>query len=99
MTSNPTRENRFFVDSGVLISAAISKSGYARDLIFMGFDGLVHLFASEYVFDETRRNLARKSPAPLEFFDMFLRLDIIQLANPSKSLVQRVALRVEPKDA
>ncbi len=99
MVSNPSRQDRIFVDSSVLISASISKSGYARDLIFLGIDGSVQLVASAYVLEETRRNLARKSPGAIEFFRMFLELGIVQLVDPPRSLVVQVAHRVEPKDA
>ena len=77
----------------------MSRTGYARDLLSMGIDGTVQLVASAYVLDETRRNLARKSPDAVPFFDLFLELDVIHVAHPSESLVREIALRVEPKDA
>ena len=63
MTSAQTSQsNGVFVDSSVLIAAAISVNGAARDLLLRGFRCDLLLYISDDVLTETERNLTRKAP-------------------------------------
>ena len=81
------RSNRVFVDSSVLIAAAISAKGAARDLIRHGFRGDVDLYVSSMVFEESERNLTLKAPDALADFCIFRDLLIAHLVEPPLSLV------------
>lgn len=54
--------NRVFVDASVLFAAAYSATGSARDLIILSLEGKVTLVGSEFVIEEVKRNLAKKTP-------------------------------------
>jgi predicted nucleic acid-binding protein len=49
---------RIFIDSSVLFSAANSTRGHSYDLIMLSAQGKIILVMSDYVLEETRRNLA-----------------------------------------
>jgi predicted nucleic acid-binding protein len=53
---------RVFLDSSVLLAAAYSATGSARDLVMAAIQGRVGLAPSQYVLDETERNLLRRAP-------------------------------------
>lgn len=100
MASDPTiSPTSVFVDSSVLIAAAISARGSARELLLQGLRGQRKLFLSPLVLDETERNLIRKAPAALPTFEVFRQALPAQHGDPPKSLVLRVARVVELKDA
>ena len=86
-----------FLDASVLIPAAISSRGSARDLVEAGQRGQVRLVVSQDVLDEAERNLNRKAPPALPTFweqrDRFARVE------PTSDLVVEVARPIEPKDA
>jgi predicted nucleic acid-binding protein len=90
---------KVFVDSSVLIAAAISPTGSARALILRGIEGSLSLFLSALVLDETQRNLAKKAPAALPAFAVFREALVAQLAEPPRELVLAVSQRIELKDA
>lgn len=50
---------RLFIDSSVLFSAANSAKGHSRDLLLMGASGEITIVISDYVLEETRRNLGQ----------------------------------------
>jgi len=52
-----------------------------------------------YVILETRRNLGKKAPQTLGFFEAFLLSEAVQSIEPPITLVRQVAEIVEPKDA
>ena len=52
---------------------------------------------SALVVDETRRNLARKSPRALPFFEAFLTRGVVQSVEPPAPLVWQVAASITPK--
>lgn len=89
---------RVFIDSSILIAAAISAKGSARDLILCSMRGKSTLYISTLVLEETERNLARKAPVALPAFET-LRGLLTSIVDPDKSLVLRVAEVVETKDA
>ncbi len=65
-----------FIDSSVLIAAAISPTGSAHDLIGLALRGVIEWYVSTLVLDETQRNLARKAPEALSPFVQSLRLTL-----------------------
>lgn len=90
---------RVFVDSSVFFAAAYSASGRARDLLLSGASGAVDLVVSQYVVDETRRNLARSAPGQLHTFVALLAQLPFQYCEPALALVQTVTAIVVAKDA
>ncbi len=100
MTSaQTTQSNSVFIDSSVLIAAAISINGAARDLLLRGFRCDLVLYISDDVLTETERNLTRKAPEAVEAFGVFRDLLVCRLVNPTAALVVSTAAIVEPKDA
>ncbi|MGH2447523.1 MAG: PIN domain-containing protein [Chloroflexota bacterium] len=87
------------LDSSVLIAGAISPHGSARDLLDAGLDDRASLYLSTLVLQETERNLARKAPAALPMFRLFIDALRPQLVDPSTEQVLEAARVVEPKDA
>ena len=94
-----TRATRVFLDSSVLIAAAISPRGSARDLVLQGLRGEWSLCLSSLVLEETERNLARKAPAALPAFNGFRETLTANLVDPPKATVLAVAETVAIKDA
>lgn len=104
MASAATRRNpRVFVDSSVVIAASISGAGRARDLLRAAIRGDLEVWLSEYVLQETQRNLAKKAPtALLAFGDLVQALGLVQshyLVAPTGRAVRRAARIVDAKDA
>ncbi len=95
----PSRSTRVFVDSSVLMAAAISATGFARDLIVAGQLKYLTLVLSAVVVEETERNLRRKAPAAIPAFEFFLTQVPFITTEASRALVQRVAKVVELRDA
>ncbi len=87
-----------FVDSSVLMAAAISPRGRARDLIMAGLRGEFELVLSRLVLAETERNILAKAPAAHPAFVHF-RQALGAAHDPPRALVLRVAAVVEAKDA
>ena len=98
MVSATNPPTKVFIDSSVLIAAAISVKGSARDLILRSMKGDFDLYISAFVLEEVERNLSRKAPAALPAFEV-LRTVFPNIVDPDKSLVVRVAEVVEAKDA
>lgn len=92
-------KTKIFIDSSVLMSAAISPKGYARDLILSAFRGEVKVIISDLVLEETERNLSEKAPKALPAFQLFKKVFDPEIVKPNKSLVKRVAEIVDIKDA
>jgi predicted nucleic acid-binding protein len=101
MASSRTSPNlRVLVDSSVFFAAAYSTSGPAHALILEASPGACLLQISDFVIEETRRNLNRHAPAAVAIFDRLAQLPCIRLvAGPSKTQVVRVAKVVNLKDA
>ena len=94
-----SRESSVFLDSTVLIAAAISAQGHARDLILAGLHGHLRLHLSTLVLRETERNLAKKQPKALPDFEIFRAALSAAITDPPVSSVLQVAQVVIPKDA
>ena len=100
MTSAQTSQsNSVFVDSSVLIAAAISANGAARELLLRGFRCDLVLYISDDVLMETERNLTRKAPEAVGAFCAFRDLLAARLVKPTPTLVTSTAKVVEFKDA
>lgn len=90
---------RVFVDASVLISAAISRTGAAHELIRYGVRGEAELVISPLVGEETRRNLASKAPDTLPFYELLIQVVPFTMVTPSTHQVQEVAETIAAKDA
>ncbi|MEK7521745.1 MAG: putative toxin-antitoxin system toxin component, PIN family [Patescibacteria group bacterium] len=90
---------KVFIDSSVLIAAAISSKGSARDLITKALRNELKVVISDLVIEETQRNLSNKAPKALPSLQLFLEALNPEVTTPSKSLVTKVARVVERKDA
>lgn len=100
MAISPGREfTRLFIDSSVIIAAAISSTGSARDLLAAAFGGEYHLASSALVLDECERNLTRKAPRALPLFHLVRAVLDQHLTEPPDELVREVARFIEDKDA
>src|SRR5688572_10881857 len=94
-----TRNRVVFVDSSVLIAAAISSKGSARELFNAVGDQIDRLALNSYVLEETARNLASKVPAALATYHELVSMDLISVIEIDKSMVLTAAEAVETKDA
>lgn len=99
MVSNPKKTDKAFIDSSVLIAAAISSTGAARDLILKALSGKIPIVVSDLVLEETQRNLTNKAPKVLPALQLFLEVLNPEVVHPSKTLVLKVAKVIELKDA
>lgn len=99
MASDQIKISKVFLDSSVLIAAAISATGSARDLILLSFRNEVKIVVSDLVLSETERNLSKKAPEALPAFELFKEVLNPEIVNPTKSLVLKAAKVVDVKDA
>src|SRR5688500_4574925 len=90
---------RVFIDSSVLIAAAISATGSARDLINLGLAGTDQLIVSTFVLTEAQRNIARKVPRDLPVFALIRTSLERRVVDPSPQLIATVAQTITAKDA
>ncbi len=107
MVSDQTKEDKLslrlrlkiFIDSSVLIAAAISPTGSARDLIKSSFRKEFKVVVSDLVLEETERNLTNKAPKALPALQLFLEVLNPEVVNPGKLLVLKASKAVDVKDA
>lgn len=99
MASDQTKIPKVFIDSSVLIAAAISPTGSARDLITSSLKNKFKIIISDLVLEETVRNLANKAPKALPAFQLFLEALNPEVVSPAKSLAMKASKVVELKDA
>ena len=99
MASNPRIKVKIFIDSSVLIAAAISSKGSARDLIVKTLHGEFEIIVSDLVIEETQRNLVNKVPKALLALQLIFEALNPEVVNPSKTLILRIAEVIEVKDA
>jgi predicted nucleic acid-binding protein len=88
-----------FIDTSVLFAASFSRTGSARDLIVAAVLGHAALVLSPFVVDETRRNLTRKSPHALPFFETLLTRGWVRILEPPAALAKQVAMTIGVNDA
>lgn len=99
MESDQIPARRVFVDSSVLIAAALSSTGSVHDLIQLGADRRTVLIISSFVKDEVERNVARKGQDRVPQLQHILDTCPFEMCEPSPALVANEAALVEPKDA
>lgn len=99
MASNPKKVAKVFIDSSVLIAAAISPTGSARDLVMKALRSKIQVVISDLVIEETQRNLAEKVPKALPALQLFLETLNPEVVSPTKRQVQKASKVVELKDA
>ncbi len=97
-TPTPTPP-KVFVDSSVFFAAANSATGSAHDLLLAAIQGRVSLVLSDYVLEETARNLLHSAPRAHAAFLRFRAALPYQLSHPSQALVVDTARVVAAKDA
>jgi predicted nucleic acid-binding protein len=90
---------RIFIDSSVLFSAANSSRGHSRDLLLMGASGEIKIIISNFVLQETIRNLSGLKKPPLEELDQIVQNANIELVDASKQSVLDAAKLIVLKDA
>jgi len=90
---------RIFIDSSVLFSAANSSRGHSRDPLLMGASGEIKIIISNFVLQETIRNLSGLKKPPLEELDQIVQNANIELVDASKPSVLDAAKLIVLKDA
>jgi len=90
---------RVFMDSSVLFSAANSSRGHSRDLVLMCAGGEITIVISNFVLQETIRNLSGLSTPPLEYLDRVIHTAGIDIVDATKQAVLDAARLVVLKDA
>lgn len=90
---------RIFVDSSVLFSAANSAKGHSRDLMLLSANGEVNLVLSDFVLEETIRNLSQLKQPPLAEFELLLVNANIEIVEISKEAVLDAGRLIVLKDA
>jgi len=93
-----SRTPKIFLDSSVLMAAAISHRGSARDLIGAGLHGDYILIVSTLVLRETETNIVSKAPHALDMLAAITRA-LPEPVKPSLALVERAMQLVDRKDA
>lgn len=99
MISGRIKIRRVFVDSSVLIAAAISPTGSARDLIMSSLRKKVKIILSDLVLEETERNLANKAPQALPALKLFLEVLNPEVVIPTRSMIAKAEEIIDVKDA
>ncbi len=94
-----SRKRRIFLDSSVLIAAAISLTGAGREIINQGFTNKLDLYISPDVLEETKRNLTLKAPQALNYFYKFQRSLVAKSVQPTLTQIIKAAKIIEAKDA
>jgi predicted nucleic acid-binding protein len=89
---------RIFIDSSVLFTAANSAKGHSRDLMLISAAGKLTLVLSDFVLEETRRNLALTQPGStvLERIIQEARIEIVSVTGQQ---VLDAMKWIVPKDA
>jgi predicted nucleic acid-binding protein len=90
---------RFFIDASVFFPAIHSERGHARELFILAGQEWVQLVVSDWVLEETRRNLADFAPERVVFLDYLLTRLPLEIITVSRRSVQAAAKRVVLKDA
>ncbi|MBI5945536.1 MAG: PIN domain-containing protein [Chloroflexi bacterium] len=90
---------RIFIDSSVLFSAANSSRGHSRDLMLMGASGEIKIILSNFVLQETVRNLSGLKKPPLEALNQVIQNANIELVDATKQAVLDAAKLIILKDA
>ncbi len=90
---------RVFVDTSVLFAAVYSASGSASDLMKLAADGLIRLIVSPSILVEVERNILKKLPHGLGYYQRLIFAINAELANELNSeITTKVAEYVVQKD-
>jgi predicted nucleic acid-binding protein len=90
---------RLFFDSSVLFSAAHSSRGHSRDLILLGANREITIILSDFVLEETIRNLAQLKHPPLEELKKLLENANIEIVEVDRQAVLEAGKFIVLKDA
>jgi predicted nucleic acid-binding protein len=90
---------RFFIDTSVFFPAIHSARGHARDLFILAGQEVLQLVVSDWVLEETRRNLADFAPERVVFLDYLLARLPLETVTVTRRSVQAAARHVVLKDA
>jgi predicted nucleic acid-binding protein len=90
---------RVFLDSSVFFAAAYSATGSAHNLLLTAFDGQIGLVLSQYVINETERNLLKRAPQAYPAFLVVRDSLPYQLSDPPEALIVDTMRVVVAKDA
>lgn len=91
-----------FLDASALFAAAYSRTGAARELIRLAIreEIQIELVTSQFVLEETKRNLRAKAPSSFIHLQAMVRLAGIEiLSAPTKKAVLATAQYTALKDA
>ena len=89
---------RIFIDSSVLFTAANSEKGHSHDLMLIGAAGKLTLVLSDFVLEETRRNLALTQPG-LTVLERIIREARIEIVSVTRKQVLDAMDWIVLKDA
>jgi predicted nucleic acid-binding protein len=89
---------RIFIDSSVLFIAANSARGHSRDLVLISATGKLTLVLSEFVLEETRRNLVLTLPGTT-VLERIIREARIEIVSVTRQQVLDAMKWIIPKDA
>jgi uncharacterized protein len=89
---------RIFIDSSVLFTAANSVKGYSHDLMLISAAGKLTLVLSDFVLEETRRNLALTQPG-LTVLERIIGEARIEIVSVTRQQVLDAIKWIVPKDA
>jgi predicted nucleic acid-binding protein len=90
---------RLFIDSSVLFSAANSARGHSRDLILMGARREIIILLSDFVLEETIRNLTQLKHPPLAELGKLLENSNIEIVEVNRPAVLEAGKFIVMKDA
>jgi len=90
---------RIFIDSSVLFSAANSARGHSRDLMLLGASGEINLVLSDFVLEETIRNLSQLKQPPLAELEELLVNANVEIVEISTQAVLDAGKLIVMKDA
>jgi predicted nucleic acid-binding protein len=90
---------RIFIDSSVLLSAALSPYGYARRILKMGIHKEITLVISHFVVQETKATLAPNAPQMATLFELVIDSIPFEYADPGFEEVFLASQHVDHLDA
>lgn len=91
---------RVFLDSSVLVAAALSASGGSFRLLQEGNQGRLRLMTNRYVVDEVGQALSKKYPHALGRFRALVPWACLDIAfDPPERLVAQYLAYIHPEDA
>jgi putative PIN family toxin of toxin-antitoxin system len=97
--STPDIPIQVFLDTSVIIAAAISSRGTSRALLNLISAGGCKGFLSVYVLEEVQRNLSRKAPHIVSTIDNLMSQARLNLVSPTTLHITQAEQHVELKDA